>query len=137
MNTVRNNIFAFSRHTPIRISRAEMHRSCIFENNIVVGENVPMFGNTNQGKVNYCFMGTKNLYFDYGREKLHMVKTNDGMTLNFEEFVKKYAVDFDSVVADPLFEDAENYNFKLSEKSPAISLGFVPFELKDVGIRRN
>lgn len=136
MNVVRNNIFAFSGEATLKIARAEMHRSCIFENNIVVGKNVPMYGNTNQGKFNYCFMGTKNLYFDYGSEKLRMVETKDGMTLTFDEFVQKYGVDLDSVAADPLFEDAENYNFKLSEKSPALSLGFVPFELRDVGVRK-
>ena len=41
-----------------------------------------------------------------------------------------------SVVADPLFRDPENGDFALSENSPAFSVGFVGFDISDVGIRK-
>jgi hypothetical protein len=35
-----------------------------------------------------------------------------------------------SIQADPLFVDVENGNFQLNPNSPAIQIGFRPFELK-------
>ena len=40
-----------------------------------------------------------------------------------------------SVIADPLFADAANFNFTLKEGSPALALGFQQIDMSDVGIR--
>jgi hypothetical protein len=37
--------------------------------------------------------------------------------------------------ADPLFSDPKNKNFTLDSGSPAVKLGFVPFDLSGVGPR--
>jgi hypothetical protein len=44
--------------------------------------------------------------------------------------------DPDGVVADPLFADAKNGDFRLRQNSPALSLGVVPFDYTQAG-RRN
>lgn len=48
---------------------------------------------------------------------------------DYLEWAKKNGNETDSIQSDPLFEDAENGNFKLKPDSPAIKLGFRPFEL--------
>lgn len=42
--------------------------------------------------------------------------------------------DAGSLVTDPLFEDAEHGDFRLKKNSPALALGFVPFDLTTAGL---
>ena len=44
-------------------------------------------------------------------------------------------VDAHSLAVDPLFVDAENGDFRLRPNSPALKMGFVPFDLSKVGLR--
>lgn len=44
-------------------------------------------------------------------------------------------VDAHSLAVDPLFVDAENGDFRLKPDSPALKLGFVPFDMSKVGLR--
>jgi hypothetical protein len=39
------------------------------------------------------------------------------------------------LAADPLFVDPENGDFRLKPNSPALRMGFVPFDLRKVGLR--
>ena len=43
--------------------------------------------------------------------------------------------DSGSRVADPLFVDAEGFNFDLQPSSPALAMGFVPIDTSTVGVR--
>jgi len=40
-----------------------------------------------------------------------------------------------SVFADPHFADWQNHDFTLSPESPALKLGFRPFDVSSAGIR--
>lgn len=40
-----------------------------------------------------------------------------------------------SMFADPMFEDAEGYDFRLQPESPAFKLGFRPIDMTDIGPR--
>jgi hypothetical protein len=42
--------------------------------------------------------------------------------------------DADSIVADPLFVDAENGDFSLKPDSPALKLGFKPIDVSQAGL---
>ena len=52
------------------------------------------------------------------------------------EQIRSFGMDEDSIIADPKFKDAANYDFSLEADSPAIALGFKPIDISDVGIRK-
>ena len=134
MNTVRNNIFAFSTDGILRVSRAEMHTSILFEKNIVVSNGSPMYAMSYNGFFNQTIASGRNLYFDYARETLML--DQEGIQNDFETFTKRENMDLDSIVSDPLFKDPKNGDFTLDPNSPAFSLGFVPIDLSDAGVRK-
>jgi hypothetical protein len=45
--------------------------------------------------------------------------------------------DTDTIIADPLFVDAENYDFHLKPNSPALKIGFKPFDYSKAGVYGN
>lgn len=53
---------------------------------------------------------------------------------SFEEW-QKHGFDTHSVIADPLFVDAENDDYSLKPESPAFKLGFKPIDMSEVGLR--
>jgi hypothetical protein len=46
------------------------------------------------------------------------------------------AYDANSIVADPLFVDADNGDFRLKPESPALKLGFQSIDISRIGVRR-
>ena len=42
--------------------------------------------------------------------------------------------DANSIIADPMFVDAENYDFHLKADSPALKIGFKPFDFTKAGV---
>jgi hypothetical protein len=49
---------------------------------------------------------------------------------------QKRGHDLNSVVADPLFETPDKFDFRLKPESPAVRLGFRPIALSEVGVRK-
>ncbi|MGI6454097.1 MAG: right-handed parallel beta-helix repeat-containing protein [bacterium] len=126
-NIIRNNIFAFGREHQVMRSRAEKHKSFTFERNIIY---------FNQGKLlGSNWSGTKENY-----ELNHNLYWNTNNTdflfdqYAFPEWQEK-GQDRHSIIANPLFRDAENYDFSLEEDSPALLIGFKPFDTSTVGPR--
>ena len=54
--------------------------------------------------------------------------------LSLEEW-QRLGYDHHSIVADPMFEDPANGNFKLKPGSPALKLGFRQIDTSKIGIR--
>ena len=123
-NILRNNIFAFAQTGNIVRSRQEDHISFIFERNIVLSNNGQPLGG-NWGNDNYKI--DYNLYWDIEDPDMEFA----GM--DFDEWQTE-GRDEHSIIADPLFVDARNYDFRLKENSPAFKLGFSPFDINDIGL---
>ncbi len=123
-NILRNNIFAFSRQAQIIRSRQEDHNSFNFEHNIVYCDNGEILGG-NWGNGNYHM--DYNLYWDTSEADLDF----DG--LDFEEWQAK-GRDRHSIIKDPMFVDAQNYDFGLKPGSPAEQIGFRPIDTSEIGL---
>lgn len=118
-NIVRNNIFAFGRDAQIQRSRPEDHTSFYFQHNIVYWEEGALFAGS-LGDFHFFF--DNNIYWKVGGGDIHFA----GLT--FEQWKGK-GMDKHSLIADPLFKDPSHFDFRLQENSPALKVGFIPFEL--------
>jgi hypothetical protein len=115
-NLIRNNIFAFAREHQLQYSRIEKHHSFTFTNNIVYFDNGKLLsGPWLQSNVEM----NNNIYWSSGTDFDFAGKT-------FEQW-QATGRDTNSIIADPGFVDAENYDFHLKH-SPAISNGFKRFD---------
>ncbi len=127
-NLVRNNIFSFGKERQVMRSRAEDHQSFRFERNIVYFNSGELLG-SNWDKDRYDM--DYNVYFD-ARPGAGPMKFS-GASL---EAWQKRGHDQHSVVGDPLFVNAEAFDFRLKPESPALKLGFKPIDLSKVGPRK-
>lgn len=144
--TVRNNIFAFGRLQQLSRSRVEPHKSVFFENNIVYWKEGKLLDNNWKDKPYQFYFHPKsssgthevtstfdmdwNLYYN-PTLNLDEVSFN-GMT--WEQW-HETGKDKHSVYADPLFVDADHYDFRLRPDSPALAMGFEPIDVTAVGPR--
>jgi len=125
-NVFRNNILAFSEEGQIAITRAEPHLSFTFENNLVywdAGRLLGYGGWQNGAKVAL----RRNLYWRAGG------KPFDFAGKTFEQW-RAAGNDEGSLVADPLFVNAERRDFHLRPGSPAEQVGFKPFDYTQAGV---
>ncbi len=123
-NVLRNNILAFSEREQIIRSREEEHISFSLENNIIYYSNGRLLG-SHWANGNYRF--DRNCYWDTSDMPLEFA----GHT--FEEWRAK-GYDAHSIIADPLFHDIENRDFRLKPDSPALELGFRPIDVSKSGL---
>ena len=124
-NLVRNNIWAFNRENQLMRTRAEPHLSFTFERNIVYFDQGRLLGSNWTGD-QFAMKG--NVYFD-----------TRGWDIRFagKSFAEWQAAgkDAGSVIADPLFVNAGNFDFRLRPESPALEMGFQPIDMSTVGPR--
>ncbi|MCC6228049.1 MAG: right-handed parallel beta-helix repeat-containing protein [Phycisphaerales bacterium] len=123
-NIVRNNILLFGRDAQLWRSRREDHNSFTFERNIVVRSSGVMLN----GDWNDHFTSGNNIFWSQNGPALFPGNTAlDGWARGR---------DTGSIAADPrVLIDAEK-PWKIAPNSPAIGLGFVPFDLGTVGPRK-
>jgi parallel beta-helix repeat protein len=124
-NTVRNNIWAFNRENQLMRTRAESHVSFTFERNIVYFDQGRLLGSNWSGDK---YLMKDNIYFDTRGTNVQF----SGQS--FKEW-KAAGRDAGSVIADPLFVNASNFDFSLRPKSPALKMGFQPIDMTGVGPR--
>jgi len=123
-NIIRNNILAFSKLHQVQATRVEQHLSFTFENNIVYYDTgVLLSGRWKEVKVRM----RNNCYWDASGKDVDFV----GLTL---ADWRKMGRDEKSIIADPLFVDPENCDFRLKPNSPAVKLGFKPFDYSKAGV---
>jgi hypothetical protein len=143
--TVRNNIFALGRIATLSRGRVEPHISCIFENNIVYHTQGKLLDghwkdepyefyqgpNNPKSKQTQTFAADFNLYFNPNVP----ADKADFNGRSFDQW-QKAGKDAHSLYADPMFENADAFDFRLKPGSPALKLGFVPFDLSSAGPRK-
>jgi len=122
-NRVTNNIFAFATTAQLIRTRAEDHLSFTFDHNIVYWNKGPLLGG------NWSGDEYKLDYNDYWDESGAPV-TFAGNT--WEQWRAK-GEDIHSLIADPEFVNPNKYDFRLKPGSPALSLGFKPFDISKAG----
>jgi len=123
-NRIENNVFAFTHEGQLQRTRNEDHVSFIFRRNIVYFNNGRlMHGNWG----NHQFEMDGNCYWDTSGKALDFA----GMAL---EDWRAHGHDTHSIIADPLFENAEALDFRLKPESPALALGFRPIDISTAGL---
>ena len=123
-NVFRNNILAFSREHQLQCTRPEEHVSLTFENNIIYWTTGPaVASNWHKAKI----IERNNLYWNAAGKPV----TFAGKSL---EQWQEAGREKGSIVADPLFVAPERHNFRLRPESPALKLGFQPFNPKKAGV---
>jgi hypothetical protein len=124
-NFLRNNIFMNSLNEQVIRSRVEDHRSFRFERNIVYYTTGDLLGSNWKGT---NFHLDHNVYWNAGGEPVEF----QGLTL--EEWRKEKNMDWNSVVADPMFRDPAKNDFRLKENSPALAMGFEEIDMSRTGL---
>jgi hypothetical protein len=123
-NVVRNNILAFSKLYQVQATRVEEHLSFTFENNIVYYDSgVLLSGPWNRVRIKM----DNNCYCAAGSDVSFIGKSPP-------DWIKETGHDKNSIIADPLFIDAKNYDFRLKPNSPALKIGFKPFDYTKAGV---
>jgi hypothetical protein len=128
-NRIVNNIFAFSHIGQLIRSREEEHNSFFFHRNIVYFNNNQLLGSR---WANGNFDLENNVYWS----TTDAVALYDDMDFSGRTLEAWQAEGHDrfSIVADPLFVNAEAADFTLKENSPALRLGFKPFDYSEAGL---
>jgi len=123
-NVIRNNILAFSMDGQLQRSRVEDHLSFTFQNNIVYWKEGPLFSGNWRDK-NVAL--DHNLYWNAAGRP---VMFHD---MTFEAW-QRSGKDSGSIVADPMFVDPDHHDFRLKPASPALKIGFKPFDYSKAGV---
>ncbi len=109
-------------------SRDEEHISFILDRNIVIFNSGTLLGSTWK---NNKFESDYNLFWD---------TRNAGDSMKFSDATltewRARGHDKHSVIADPHFDNASEFKFKLKESSPAFKLGIRPIDLSTVGVSK-
>ncbi|MBE0540045.1 MAG: right-handed parallel beta-helix repeat-containing protein, partial [Verrucomicrobia bacterium] len=123
-NIIRNNILMDSKERQIAITRAEPHQSISFERNIIVWKTGPAlsgaWGNAKTVSGSNCWFNSVGTPIEF-------------MGKSLAEWQKLGRED-GSIVADPLFVDVAGGDFRLKPGSPALALGFKPFDWSKAGV---
>ncbi|MDR0326885.1 MAG: right-handed parallel beta-helix repeat-containing protein [Planctomycetaceae bacterium] len=127
-NTIRNNILAFSTPHQVAVTRVEDHRSMTFEKNIIYWtEGKAMGYQADAVQAEY----RNNLWWRVDAEGKPLPVDFNGKTL--AEWLAR-GRDVGSVIADPKFVDPKKRDFRLQPDSPALAMGFVPFDFSKAGV---
>lgn len=124
-NIVRNNIFALNRESQLMRTRAEPHKSFTLERNIIYFEQGQLLGKNWTGS---NFTLDNNIYYDRRGPGIHFAEKS------FAEW-QASGQDKRSIVADPLFVNVSNFDFRLRPNSPALKMGFQQIDMSKVGPR--
>ena len=124
-NIIRNNIFAFNLKGQLQFTKVEKHQSFEFTNNIIYTNSGEMLlGNLKEANVK---MGSNSYWDTRTKEPLFL-------DMSFNEWKNLKGKGKNSVLADPDFVDAENYNFRFKSLTIARKIGFEPFDYEKAGV---
>jgi len=125
-NIIRNNIMVDSMLHQVQATRVEDHLSFTFEKNIVSWKTGPLLaGRWKEVRVkmdNNCYWNAT------------AGSTIDFVGLSLDQWREEQGHDVHSIIADPLFVDRDNHDFRLKSDSPAFKVGFQPFDYTQAGV---
>jgi hypothetical protein len=123
-NIIRNNIFALNIRGQLQATRIEEHRSISFTNNIIYFDKGSLLVN-NWSKFN--LLTDFNCYWD--------TRTKDILFTDksFKEW-QKDGKDTHSIIADPLFVNPAEFDFRFKNQSVVKKIKFVPFDYSRAGV---
>jgi hypothetical protein len=127
-NVIRNNVFAYSANGTVNRSGQNDPFSFTIERNIVYSTLPRMLDNEWRWNKNGNFKMDYNLYWREGGLPFDFPGDR-----TFEQWQGWWDQDRHSLVADPLFVDAKNGDFRLKPGSPAEGTGFKPIDMTGVG----
>jgi hypothetical protein len=138
MNTVRNNIFALSKDAPVRVSRKELHTGVILENNICIMNGTPAYQTGYDEKRAGCLhvmAASRNFFCDLQQDHPVIWRLN-GKDFSLEEMQQKFGYEKESLVIPLPFKDLLGNDFNLKDANRLKTLGFMPIDYADCGVRR-
>lgn len=125
-NIIRNNIFAHGLEAQLKRSRNETNRvSFTFQNNIVYWPFGGLLGGTWSEVTN--FLMASNLYWQVSSTNIYF----EGNTLAQWQALGQ---DAGSRIADPLFKDGMNRDFRFASSNAVATVGFQPFDFTLAGV---
>lgn len=150
-NIIRNNVFALGREGQVSLSRAEDHNSFTLIHNIIVTDGQPVVvGSVGRGPLHRRgFRSDLNLYWDVSgqdigggdREYDAQARIQWPRRYTWSE-LQMLGNDTHSQVAAPRFSALDlppaldkPFDVRLAADSPALAMGFQPFDLSTVGPR--
>jgi hypothetical protein len=119
----RNNIFAFGQRSQIHLGRADKQSNQTLEHNLIYYEEGTLFNRLSD------LVSDHNLYWHTGGAQ-NVVFPNGADLLAWQ----KAGYDAHSRLADPRFVDPAADDFRLQPDSPALALGFKPFDVSNAGL---
>jgi len=126
-NLVRNNILAFGHDGIVMVSKPEEHNGLDLVGNILLSDGAPIYL---QYPEQMNMRDDRNLAWNLAGDVFCTPKH-----LSVEE-MKEHGFFKNALIADPGFADPKNGDFTLPADSPAFQIGFQPFDMSDVGIRK-
>ncbi len=123
-NIIRNNIFALNIRAQLQATRIEEHRSISFTNNIIYfGKGTLLSSNWHK----FNLLSDYNCYWDTRTKDIKFADKT------FQEW-QKSGRDVHSVIADPMFVNAAEFDFHFRNLSVARRIRFVPFDYSKAGV---
>ncbi len=121
-NVIRNNISALSAEGQVNpgVEKEESHATAVYYNNIfLTSDKIPVYINMlrpshfyDNSNVMWSITEGDELYFDTGDRALTLSMAKSDGFINYP------------IIADPGFKDAQNFDFTLTEDSPAVATNF-------------
>ena len=120
-NVLRNNIFVNGGDAAVRVSREEAHTTIVAEGNLFVTDGLPVYLDLHNPDKNgvVTIRSSRNLLWSGSAETL---ATDEKSLAEWQATGK----DEGSIIADPLFADAQKGDFTIAPDSPALKIGFKP-----------
>ncbi len=132
-NVIRNNIFALSAESQIRVvSRYEEHKTADFTNNIILTDGkTPVFSHMTDA---VAFTAENNWLWDVSNgNKIYVTKDSDYKKAMSLATAQRKGLIGENTVADPQFADPLQFDFALAETSPAVLGGFETWDYAAAG----
>ncbi len=132
-NLVRNNIFALSGKSQMRISRNEEHKQIHLESNIFLTDNNAAYVVSAENNST----DNNNLYWDLHNGKYVYSAVTDNYKLPdkmYDSIAKMAGIHVNAVYENPQFKDAANGDFRIAESNEAIKkIGFEVWDYTKAG----